>query len=168
MTINAISASMAANMYIAENELPRWIISKLEELGINPEGITSTGHAKELIQKAEESKSKEQNQDQDQDNNSELRKRAVELAEKTGVKVKNSDTTDDIIKNIENVLDKALKIAVSRNDEALYNTIKAYKQQLDGIIADNNGGSISNSIVYSFMDMVAQQNKYALNLNKNR
>lgn len=171
MSINAISAAMSASVYVqaAGNKIPSWFLDKLVDLGINTEEVTSASQAKALISKAEESKEETDDSSEQTDKNGEsveLRRKAEDLADDLGVKVKESDTIDDIIDNIQDVIDKTMKIAIKDNDEALFNAMKAYQGDLDDIIAENNGGGISNNIVYSFMDMVAEQNKYALKLNE--
>jgi len=172
MSINAISSAMSASVYLQNaNKLSDELTQKLLDLGINPDGINSVSEANAAISKAEEEKSsQEDTENQEDTSNSEdssaIMERAKKLAEKVGVKVSDDDTVDDILDDIQDVVDKMLSYAINKNDRNLYEKYQSYQSDLKDIEADQNGGGFSNSFVFNFLDMVAEQNKYALNLNK--
>lgn len=163
MSINAISSAMSASVYLRDvNKLTDEIIEKLNNLGIDPNSVQSVSEANAAIKKAEESNQSETDANsQNNGENKELRNKAEDLADKIGVKVSENDTIDDIIDNIKDVIEKMLSYAIDRNDKALYDKFSDYKSDLKDIEADNNGGGYSGIRVFSFMEMIAEQNKFA-------
>lgn len=163
MSINAISSAMSASVYLRDvNKLTDDIIEKLNNLGIDSNSVSSVSEANAAIKKAEESnQSDTDSADKNNGENQDLRDRAEDLADKIGVKVSENDTIDDIIDNISDVIDKMLAYAIDRNDKSLYDKYSDYKSDLNDIEADNNGGGYSGIRVFSFMEMIAEQNKYA-------
>ncbi len=177
MTINAISSAMSVSIYLqsASKSLSSDLIEKLLDLGINPSTVTSEAEATRLITEAEETdkaSTSDSEQEEDSSNQStgsaELYNKAVDLADKVGVRVSEGDDIDDILDKVQDVIDKMLSYAIDTNDESLYDKFQVYQSDLDDINAEMNGGGFtySGTTVYSFMDMVAEQNKYALGLNK--
>lgn len=167
MSINAISSAMGASVYLRDvNKLTDDIIEKLNNLGIDPNSVSSVSEANAAISKAEESSHSESDStDQNNGENQALRDKAEDLADKIGVKVSENDTLDDIIDNITDVIEKMITYAIDRNDKALYDKFSDYKRDLDDIEAENNGGGYSGVRLFSFMEMIAEQNKYAHGLN---
>jgi len=177
MNFGIMSAAMSGSMYI-QNQIPQYLLSKMLELGLDTSNVQSASEARALIQQAEaqqkqQAQSKEDNKQGSGANNSGsfsnespvVRQKAVELAEKVGITVSQNQTIDDILNNIQNVLDKLLKAAADDNDEGLYNTIVALQRQLDSVKAEANGTTEAETKMYSFMDMLAAQNKFTHNLN---
>ena len=102
MSVNAISSAMGASVYLRDvNKLTDDIIEKLNNLGIDPNSVSSVSEANSAIKKAEESnQSQADTTDQNNGENQDLRDKAEKLADKIGVKVSENDTIDDIIDNI--------------------------------------------------------------------
>lgn len=169
MSINAISSAMSASVYLRDvNKLTDDIIEKLNNLGIDPNSVSSVSEANAAIKKAEESnQSDADSTDKNNGENQDLRDKVEDLADKIGVKVSENDTIDDIIDNISDVIDKMLAYAIDRNDKSLYDKYSDYKSDLNDIEADNNGGGYSGIRVFSFMEMIAEQNKYAHGIKSN-
>lgn len=175
MTVSAISSAMSVYTYLQNSTnktLSEDLIEKLSSLGIDPSSVSSTAEALQAISEAEESSETDTESEGDEeegetsDESPVLRERAERLADKVGIEVSENDTIDDILDNVQDVIDKMLSYAVDKNDRAMYDKFKSYQTDLDNIQSEMNGGGFSGTAVFSFMDMVAEQNKYALNLNK--
>lgn len=165
MSINAISSAMAGSTYInsISSNLPNWLVDKLIDAGIDPVDVTSVYQGKKLLQEVPKVEKDVKSEEKPKDP---LMDKVLALAEKLGIKVSENDTIEDIMEYIQEVIDALMKMAIKNNDEDLFNQIQKYQNDLNGIIAEYNGGGISNSVVYSFFDMVAEQNKYALKIGK--
>lgn len=168
MSINAISAAMSASVYIQQigNKLPEWLIEKLVDAGIDPNDVSSISEGKKLLEETPQAPKSDSKDGAQNGESKDLREKAIDLADKLGIKVDDNDKLEDIIQYIQEVIDMVMKAAIAKNDESLFNEMQNYQSDLDGIVAEHNGGGVSNSVVYSFMDMVAEQNKYALGINR--
>ncbi len=171
MSINSVSQAMSASSWgVSAIRLPEDIIQKLIELGYNPNEVTTLAQAKDLIQKSENqaqnnsNSNSKQNKSDDNKDNPALYLRAKNLAQKMGLNVGSNLTLDDILSKISDESDKIMKKAVDCNDRLLFEKAKMFKSELQSLQEDVNGGGISNGIVYSYMDMIAKQNKLALGL----
>ena len=170
MSVNGVSLFAGANSYMMANAIPEYLKHKLLELGYDPESVSSKQEALNLIAKAKRDNEKqavnlEPKQDKIQSDNP-LLKKAKELAEKVGVAVSDDDTLEDILSSIQDVLNKLLKIAKDTCDEDLAETVLGFQHELDRLIeAKNGGGEVENNTVYSVLEAIAEQNKYALGLN---
>ena len=172
MSVNNLSAHGRAYYSSAsQSELPLSLINKMKSLGINPDEAGSVAEAYNLIKEAQKNQNVQNAQnssnDETKNNNEEssaARDEAVELANKIGVKVSENDSAEDIISNLKSYIEKMLSYAVDTYDKALYDKFSEYKRLLKDIEPKESGGTFSDTNVFSFMDMVAQQNKFALNL----
>ncbi len=169
MYIQGLSLAMAASYQIGNsNTLPNYIKDQLKEIGVDPDSVSGIVQAKKLIADAAnkaDKTNKEESKNNNEDENPDTRQRAIDLANKIGIKVKDSDTTEDILSIIQSVLDRMLKRAVNTEDEALYNRLKELRIELGRIEADEKGAGYSNTSVMSYMDMLANQNKTVHKLN---
>lgn len=163
MSINSISSQTGGNLYISEIKLPKYLLDELEALGIDPSQVKSAADAKKLIQEANESNNKESFED-NSNTNSNLRERAEALAEKLNIQVSDNDTIDEILDNVNSVIDFLLNHAIRTNDESEYKKIMHLKNEAKSIEAENNGGSTAQNLVFSYMDLIANQNKAALGI----
>ncbi|MCD8024389.1 MAG: hypothetical protein LUE64_02520 [Candidatus Gastranaerophilales bacterium] len=158
MSISAISAALSASyMYGSSSQLNK-LIDKLTEDETSASSVSSASES-DISVETEETEETEANQ-----GNSDLMERAKTLAQKLGIDVNDNDDLDEILDEIQIAIDELMDKAVENNDESLFNVAKGYKSELNMLIEENNGGSVSPTIVYSFMDMIAEQNKYALGI----
>lgn len=172
MSVNNLSAhGRAYYSGASQSELPLSLINKMKSLGINPDEAGSVAEAYNLIKEAQKNQNVQNAQnssnDEAKNNNEEssaARDEAVELANKIGVKVSENDSAEDIISKLKSYIEKMLSYAVDTYDKALYDKFSEYKRLLKDIETKESGGTFSDTNVFSFMDMVAQQNKFALNL----
>lgn len=170
MGVNGISSYNNSNLYSVNFKLPEYLQVKLLELGINPETVGSIQEANKLIQNAEnENNNSNTNTVSEKTEeiipNDPIRKKAEILASELGVQVNETDTTETILKNIQNVINQLLEYAKSEGDEGLCQKLLSYQHRLDSLIAEyNGGGDVNNNTVYNVLDAMAEQNKYSLGL----
>ena len=170
MSIDGVSLFAGANSYMMANAIPEYLKHKLLELGYDPESVSSKQEAMNLIAKAKRDNEAhnvnlQPKQDEIQNDNP-LMKKAKELAARVGVAVSGEDSLEDILSSIQDVLNKLLRVAKQTGDEDLAETVLGFQRDLDKIIeAKNGGGDVENNAVYSVLDAIAEQNKYALGLN---
>ncbi len=175
MSINNLSANAKAYYLAGQNsDLPLNIVNKLKSLGINPDEVYSINEAYNLIRQAEQNNkinnSEQLNNASNKRNNGENsdvnRDEALELARKVGVKVSDNDSSEDILANLKSYIDKMLKHAIDTYDKTTYDKFSEYKKMVKDLETKEAGGTFSNVNVFSFMDMVANQNKASIYMNK--
>lgn len=178
MSVNAISSAMAATVYIQRNSMiSEELYDKLIELGINPLYVHSDSQAKRLIEnivdKAGSSfvnssvTSSEVSSTGDVQNSAasdSVRERAEKLADKVNVNYDDSTLLEDLIEDIQDAIDELLVKSAKYNDEGLYDIAEGYMSELNEIIKDVPYAPVSEETVYSFMELLGQYNKQALNI----
>ena len=171
MSINGISLFAGANAYSMVNAIPEYLKHKLLEYGIDPESVSSSQEALNLIAKAKKDNqgsivNMQAHEEEGVQNESPLLKKAKALAAKIGLQVSKNDSLEDILANIQDALNKLLALAKETNDEDLAEKILGFQHELDRLIeTKNGGGEVENNSVYAVLDAIAEQNKYALGLN---
>src|SRR5574344_1962422 len=149
----------------------------LETLGIDSSMVTSEDEAQSIIDRLKEAQAAsaenltkqqdDKNSSSGSDYNSDTQlTEAKTLASIMGISVSSNDTLNDILASISAKIDEFL----SSPDASMQSLGRAYQAQLAGITSSSKSayaGIQSNSSqqrIYSAMDIIAQNNRYFLNL----
>lgn len=159
--------------------IPIYLVSKMRELGIDPNLANDANQARELIAEAENSEKNNSNINietsnsnkkvSQEPNKDDTYQRAIMLANKLGVSVPSNTPIEKLVNILENVIQNLMELAYKKNDLNLMEFLKGCKQELEQIKtiisnAPNENGDIK---LNNYMDLLAEQNKAILTY-KNR
>ena len=158
MTISSINISMGASYGAYNQKLTQATKNKLEELGItyNP-GITEAA-AQKLIKSVETKNNS--NTQQEKNKESDLFKKAKNLAEKLGISTEEGESFESLIKKIECTLEERLKL--NKNDLSAIKKLQALSEELANIQAESTGSSgydNTNSALMTSLELLSEYNK---------
>lgn len=163
-SINALNASTSISCAysIKSNQLSEETKAKLQALGINPTTVSSEAEAQSLIAQVEAMSKTDQARPQSNSSDQTLLTRAKDLAEEVGVKVSQTDTTDEICEKIAQKIEQL--VAQCGNDSSQMSNIEEYQRELASIDSRYSTKIDSQESIFAAMNMISASNKYALGL----
>lgn len=158
MTISSINISMGASYGAYNQKLTQETKNKLEELGIAYSSNITEAQARKLIKNFETQNNS--NTKQDKNKESDLFKKAKNLAEKVGIPVEEGENFEQLLKKIESTITQRLEL--NKNDVAALKKLQVLSQELANIQAESTGSSgydNTNEALMTSLELLGEYNK---------
>lgn len=151
--------------------MPIYLVSKMRELGIDPNLASDASQARELIAEAENSKKNNSNLNINTSNSNEklsqnpnkddTYQKVKMLANKLGVNVPEGEPIENLVNTLEKVIQNLIELAYKKNDLGMMEFLKNCQLELEQIktIISNAPNENGDKKLSNYMDLLAEQNK---------
>ena len=161
MSINAVNGMFGANAYLNISKIPEYLKSQMEELGIDPAKASNGNEARKLIQERQENPQTQQTEDAGENKSkpNSLLDRVLSLAAKLGIVFDKGESIEEMLSQLQSLIQNLSVQAAKRGNMSLVNFLKDCQFELDSIMTSMKGADTSNTQVYNYLEMLAEQNK---------